>query len=171
MTIAIHTFVVMWMRKGANNLRVALWVIAAQWFFVLAFCVIAVVSKGSKNYYDPTPVRFFPLRFCGLTSLRISSQYWCWVGERWKGQRLAGEYVWLWLTLLVSICVYVPMFLWIAGHLVVYRTPWWKFSIRLRAKSADLEEDMDVDILRPPSIPSLALLSYVFHPLYRYVRF
>lgn len=57
MAIAIHTFVVMWMRKGANNLRVALFVIAAQWTFVLLFCSIAVGTKGASNYYDPTPVR------------------------------------------------------------------------------------------------------------------
>lgn len=57
MAIAIHTFVVVWMRKGANNLPVALGVIAVQWLFIILFSIIVAVTKGVSNYYDPTPVR------------------------------------------------------------------------------------------------------------------
>lgn len=96
-------------------------------------------------------------------------QYWCWVGGRWKGQRIVGEYLWLWLTLLVSICVYVPMFLWIAGNLVVYQKPRWKFRLHLRAR--DPESDDEDGSLKPPSMPSLALLAYVIFPRYFSAKF
>jgi hypothetical protein len=49
----------------------------------------------------------------------ISSwQYWCWIGQRFSWQRMAGEYVWFWLTLFVSIALYFPLYL---LHLEVIR--------------------------------------------------
>lgn len=141
--IGLHTFVVVWFRKGAHNLKVALWLIALQWAYVILFVIIAGAAKGFKNYDDP-------------------ALYWCWIGERYRGERIAGEYFWLWLTLGVSVAVYVPMFLWTRGNLVVDKNRWWKVAVRLHPRAPGEE---DGEMRMRPSRPSLALLACVpFYP-------
>lgn len=55
--IAVHTFVVLWMRKGEQNVKAALCVIAASWIFVILLAIVPLARVGSKKYYGPTPVR------------------------------------------------------------------------------------------------------------------
>ena len=52
--IAIHTFVVVWMRKGAHNLKVAFLAITCTWLYVILYVVIASATKHS--FYNPDPV-------------------------------------------------------------------------------------------------------------------
>lgn len=43
-------------------------------------------------------------------------QYWCWLGKGYFGFRPAGEYIWLWLALLVSLLTCIPLALFFWGH-------------------------------------------------------
>jgi hypothetical protein len=52
-------------------------------------------------------------------------------------QRIFGEYIWFWLTLLVSIGAYIPLYLCSRGNITVNPDVWWKFSIH-RAHKRDL---------------------------------
>lgn len=47
----------------------------------------------------------------GFNTDRPSAKYWCWLGQNFKAERIAGEYIWFWLTLFVSITLYLPLFL------------------------------------------------------------
>ena len=80
-------------------------------------------------------------------SLRLA-QYWCWIGGKYKSQRLAGEYVWLWAALITAVLVYVPLFLWNFGWIDIDKNSWWR--IRLPGSENARER---------PALPSLALLA------------
>ena len=99
----------------------------------LACVFIAVwvfVGAGThKNYEVPTPVRLptFCLAFFSL--LTLSVQYWCWINPQFSGQRLAGEYIWLWAALFTSTMLYVPLYYWAEGRLSVDTEKWYKFRM------------------------------------------
>ncbi|KAH9973578.1 hypothetical protein BGW80DRAFT_1459057 [Lactifluus volemus] len=68
-------------------------------------CVFVVLRAGlgdglNKNYEAPTP-------------------YWYWISDRFNVERMAGEYVWIWVALFASIVLNIPVFLWATGHLFV----------------------------------------------------
>ena len=46
------------------------------------------------------------------TKLKIAVQYWCWISKEYLVWRIVAEYMWLWLALLLSLLVYVPL-LWV----------------------------------------------------------
>ena len=41
----------------------------------------------------------------------------CWIGGAFKAERIAGEYVWLWIAALASIVLYIPLFFIMKGTL------------------------------------------------------
>jgi hypothetical protein len=45
-------------------------------------------------------------------------------------ERIFGEYLWLWLTLLVSFLTYVPLYFCSRGNIIVSDDVWWKFTVR-----------------------------------------
>jgi hypothetical protein len=57
-------------------------------------------------------------------------QYWCWIGEPYLKWRIFGEYMWFWMTLLVSIATYIPLYLWSRGNINFDNASWWKFTIQ-----------------------------------------
>jgi len=42
---------------------------------------------------------------------------WCWIGNGFAAERIAGEYVWLWIATLASIVLYIPLFFIMKGTL------------------------------------------------------
>ena len=146
--IALQTFIAVWFRKFVHNKLAALACVAFVWTFVILFVSISAGVNGGTNYFTPTP-------------------FWCWVGARFSKERIAGEYFWLWLTLFVSIFVYVPLFLWGRGYMTVDKTFWWRIRLRWRpAAFADSENERD----RPPPL-SLNILGYVhFSQIFRKKR-
>ncbi|KZV70683.1 hypothetical protein PENSPDRAFT_579003 [Peniophora sp. CONT] len=117
LAITMHTFISVFWRKGVHNRRAALIVVGA----ILLFCSLFVgIGAGVHNdsdapYITPTP-------------------YWCWISARYSGERLGGEYVWLWLALFSSFLVYIPLFLWSEGYLAVDAISWWRFHLTYRHK-------------------------------------
>ncbi|KAI0297085.1 hypothetical protein BC826DRAFT_1002120 [Russula brevipes] len=57
----------------------------------------------------------------------IGNGYWCWISPQFKGERFAGEYLWLWVALFASI-LYIPVYLWANGRLSVGER-WYKFRL------------------------------------------
>ena len=69
---------------------------------------------GSFHRHELTPTR---------------SSYWCWIGPDYKLERLAGEYVWIWIALFASVFMYIPLFIkfWTQGRLSIDPEKWYKF--------------------------------------------
>ncbi|KAI0040915.1 hypothetical protein FA95DRAFT_1646065 [Auriscalpium vulgare] len=120
--ITVHTFVTVIWRVGIHSRAVAAVVVALIWAFVALFVGISagIHRSGDAVYDTPTP-------------------YWCWVGERYPGARIAGEYLWLWVALFSSVVVYVPLYFWSQGTLSVSATRWWRFHVHrpAHAQGAD----------------------------------
>jgi hypothetical protein len=57
-------------------------------------------------------------------------KYWCWVNKHdvGLGWKLAVEYLWLWLALALSFLIYIPLYLWMRGNLILNEAVWWKLS-------------------------------------------
>jgi hypothetical protein len=106
----LHTFIILWWRKSSNGRIIAFSVVSCIWFFNILYSVLA---SRQPQYETPTP-------------------YWCWIGgkgDRYLIDKIMGEYLWMWITLLLSILVYVPLFFLSRGCITVSTTHWWKFSI------------------------------------------
>jgi hypothetical protein len=82
--------------------------------FIMLWVVIG--ENVHKNYETPTPVRNSTLFFPIFSSRSHSSgQYWCWISPQYPGDRLGGESVWLWIALVVSAILYIPLYFWAEG--------------------------------------------------------
>lgn len=87
-------------------------------------------------------------------------QLWCWIGEQYFPDKVAGEYLWLWATLFVSFLTYLPLFLWSRGNITVHQVKWWKVQWHWRARTA---ADVEFEARARPNAPSLALLACVLN--------
>ncbi|EIN11603.1 hypothetical protein PUNSTDRAFT_131762, partial [Punctularia strigosozonata HHB-11173 SS5] len=96
-------------------------VIVIIWVFVVLY---AVLRSKLKNHELPTP-------------------FWCWIGgkgNQYIVDKLVGEYLWMWLTLIISLVAYIPLFLLSRGYISVHPVQWWKFSVHRRKKGAGLSD-------------------------------
>jgi hypothetical protein len=94
LNIAVQTFATIWWLHEPS-IEAAFVTVGIQWTFVLLFVAIGFgvhTHPPDKYYATPTP-------------------YWCWLGQSFMAERIAGEYIWFWLTLFVSIASYIPLFL------------------------------------------------------------
>ncbi|KAH9484981.1 hypothetical protein JR316_0001885 [Psilocybe cubensis] len=110
LTIAAYTFVGVWLGKGVRSLRVATVVVSTTWLFVVLIVILGnTVNRGAgkSRFQAPTP-------------------YWCWISKDYLQLRIWGEYFWFWVTLLFSIVVYVPLYLWSRGNITFDDHSWWK---------------------------------------------
>lgn len=141
--IAVHTFVGVFWRIGTKNRTVAFTLVGIVWLFVALFVGISsgIHSDPNDLYVTPTP-------------------YWCWVAQDFKGERIAGEYLWLWIGLFTSILVYVPLFLWSQGMLSVDASQWWRFRFH-RARNIpddDARKRRALSMLAYPFVYSIVTL-------------
>jgi len=117
LTIAVHTFVMVWTNKGFHSMLVAWTSVAASWLYsILYVTVLGSVYRGPNSALRPTP-------------------YWCWIGEDFLIHRLWAGYIWLWVALFVSVLLYVPLFFWGRGNITV-GDKFWSFQIH-RAGNVD----------------------------------
>ena len=59
-------------------------------------------------------------------------QYWCWISPKYSAERLAGEYIWLWIALFASLIVYIPLYFWTEGRFSVDKDRWYIFHLEKR---------------------------------------
>jgi len=120
--IGVHTFLKIAFRLKLKNMWIARVVISLIWIYVILFAGIGagvhhsrtVDSSGDPDLFDvPTP-------------------YWCWVGGRFSGERIGGEYLWLWLAALSSIVLYFPLYCIVGGQIHLDSSA--RLGVRLRAR-------------------------------------
>ncbi|KAF7357718.1 hypothetical protein MVEN_00817700 [Mycena venus] len=134
--ITIFTFAGVWWRKGLGATRLATFLVALVWVFVALLVGIGNATHKHDLYESPTP-------------------YWCWIGQRFLGLRLGGEYVWFWITLLVSSLAYLTLFLWARGNITVSETAWWRCSFHRRPSKSSTTED-----IKPARKAAYAMIAY-----------
>jgi len=106
--LAVHTFVAALWRVGLEARGFALFLVVLVTIFVVLWAGIG--SGINENYETPTP-------------------YWCWISPSFPGERLGGEYIWLWLALFASALLYIPLYFWTEGRLDVDEKKWYKFRV------------------------------------------
>jgi hypothetical protein len=68
--------------------------------------------KGVLCFSDPGNSVYVVLVWRKLTPYL---QFWCWIGQGFSAERLAGQYFWFWLTLFLSFALYLPLLLLFLG--------------------------------------------------------
>ncbi|KAF8261259.1 hypothetical protein EI94DRAFT_1746334, partial [Lactarius quietus] len=106
--LTIHTFTAALWGVGADARYFAFGIVTLICLFVLLW--VGIGNGIHKNFETPTP-------------------YWCWIGPKYDGERLAGEYIWMWIALFASVVMYIPVHLWMKGHLSVDDEKWYKFRL------------------------------------------
>jgi hypothetical protein len=107
--LAVHTFVAALWRVGLQARGFAFTLVGIACIFTTLW--VSIGASTHRNYEIPTP-------------------YWCWLSPQYPGERLAGEYVWLWLALFTSVILYIPLYFWTEGRLSVDEEKWYKFHTR-----------------------------------------
>ncbi|KAH9061349.1 hypothetical protein EDB87DRAFT_1560305 [Lactarius vividus] len=107
--ITVHTFVVaLWNVKIIEARRFAFVIVALASLFVVLW--VGIGNGIHKDFEAPTP-------------------YWCWIGDNYSAERLAGEYIWLWIALSASVIMYIPLYFWANGRLSVDPKKRYKFRL------------------------------------------
>ncbi|PPQ89327.1 hypothetical protein CVT25_003164 [Psilocybe cyanescens] len=131
-TTAAYTFIRIWLGKGVKSMRITTIVVSITWLFVILVVILGnTLNRGADRS-----------RFQALTP------YWCWISKDYLQLRIWGEYFWFWITLLFSIVVYVPLYLWSQANIVFDDHSWWK----LHWQSADVNADPSLRSIRRRSL-------------------
>jgi len=137
LAIAVYTFLGVWAMKDITSMKFTIAVVATIWSFIGLLVALALALNRNQdfNFMGPTP-------------------YWCWVNkyELGFGWKLAVEYIWLWVALALSLLIYIPLYLWMRGNLVIGEGAWW--SCRFES-SADTDAET-----RARRRQSLVMLAY-----------
>ncbi|KAI0276633.1 hypothetical protein BGY98DRAFT_694003 [Russula aff. rugulosa BPL654] len=112
--LAVHTFVAAVWQVGWKARGVALSLVCLACVFITLW--VAIGAGIHKNFDTPTP-------------------YWCWINpNQFVGERLGGEYLWLWIALFASATLYVPLYFWAEGFWSIdeeYKFHWWSADQRV----------------------------------------
>ncbi|KAF8502194.1 hypothetical protein F5888DRAFT_1918902 [Russula emetica] len=93
--LAVHTFVAAVLPGDLEAHGVSFSLVCLACVFVILWVAISA-SNHKKNYETPTP-------------------YWCWISPQFPGERLGGEYIWMWIALLASAILYNSLYFWAEG--------------------------------------------------------
>ncbi|KAF8274486.1 hypothetical protein EI94DRAFT_1696019 [Lactarius quietus] len=129
--LTTHTFAVALWKVGIRARNFAFGVVTLASLFITLWVGIGNGIHNHKHYETPTP-------------------YWCWIGPGFNGERLAGEYIWLWIALFASVVMYIPLYFWTKGRLSIDPERWYRFRL--------IESDERYQVRR-------AALGMLFYPL------
>ncbi|KAH9978595.1 hypothetical protein BGW80DRAFT_1279883 [Lactifluus volemus] len=109
-----------------------------------ASCIFSALWVGNgngihKDYEEPTP-------------------FWCWINLVFVGERLAGEYVWLWITLFASVIMYISVFSWTKGWLSINMKKWYMFQLSPDYKVGNTDRRAALGLLLYPLAYSFMVL-------------
>ncbi|KAF8502188.1 hypothetical protein F5888DRAFT_1176383 [Russula emetica] len=127
--LAVHTFVAAVLPGDLQGRGVALSSVSLVGVFIILW--VAIGAGIHKNYETPTP-------------------YWCWISPQFPGERLGGEYVWLWIALVASATLNIPLYFWAEGF--------WSIDEEYKFHWADPDQ-------RVPYIQRRAALGRLLYPL------
>jgi len=135
--IAIYTIArVMW-GTFKHELLFAYLAINFIWLFLVIFIGVTVGTQthGTQHYMTP-------------------AGFWCWIGNgsRYNAERYAGEYVWMWTALAVSVITYVPLsFVALGIRLGLNENHWWRFTLH-RQGSAEGQTRRSISMIAYPVV-------------------
>jgi len=123
LTITVYTFLGVWMGGSVSSMRHTKIVLAGIWLFVALVVIIGNTIPRNPNkaqFQSPTP-------------------YWCWINGDYMAWRIFAEYLWFWITLVLSCLVYIPLYFWARGNIVPPSEdqPWWRFKFQRADRSED----------------------------------
>jgi len=91
LAITVHTFAVVWFKKGTSSGLLAIFIVAGIWAYIVLINIVLIAThQNLSDVYAPTPS-------------------WCGIANNHLGYKIISEYLWLWLALLVSFAVYIPL--------------------------------------------------------------
>ncbi|KIJ56087.1 hypothetical protein M422DRAFT_150801 [Sphaerobolus stellatus SS14] len=116
LAITVHTFLIIFFRRGGQAKATPVAIMATIWTFVILLAVIGsqTLTDGDDRYITPSP---------------YVSSLWCWLSPRHETIQLTGEYLWMWLAALVSILLYVPLALRLSGYVQPTGPMWWEYRV------------------------------------------
>ncbi|CUA74517.1 hypothetical protein RSOLAG22IIIB_11277 [Rhizoctonia solani] len=105
LAVTLHTWQsVVYAQRIPFRWPLCVMVMVVIWGFVFAFNfgAYSVHPKNQDNdsYFTPGP-------------------FWCWINPKYGEERLAGEYLWLWVAGFGNLLVYIPLFLLLRGNIVL----------------------------------------------------
>jgi len=106
--LAVHTFVTAMWRVGLEARGFSLCLVVLVTIFNTLW--VGIGAGIHKHFETPTP-------------------YYCWISHSFPGERLAGEYIWLWLAFFATVILYIPLYFWAEGRLDVDEEKWYKFRV------------------------------------------
>ncbi|KIM75979.1 hypothetical protein PILCRDRAFT_826830 [Piloderma croceum F 1598] len=135
LAIAIHTFVVVMWGLYRRPYFIAYTAVGITWLFLAIFIAVHVTAhnRGASLFYTPVG-------------------YWCFIGNNHNIERYTGQYVWILLTMFVSLITYTLLSFWARGNLTVSPTHWWKF----RVYADSIVQEVDPDGCRRRAIGMIA---------------
>ncbi|KAF8261257.1 hypothetical protein EI94DRAFT_1746328 [Lactarius quietus] len=83
--LTIHTFTMALWRVGVEACSFAFSIIALTCLFIVLW--VGISNGIHKDFESPAP-------------------YWCWIGSKYNGECLAGEYLWMWTALFATVVMY-----------------------------------------------------------------
>ncbi|KAH9978828.1 hypothetical protein BGW80DRAFT_1455547 [Lactifluus volemus] len=96
--LGTHTFVTALWSVGIEARRPAFGLVGLICVFIALW--VGLGNGLNKKYETPTP-------------------YWCFISHRYFAERLSGSYIWIWIALFASIVLYIPVYFWATGRLLV----------------------------------------------------
>jgi hypothetical protein len=126
--MAVHTFISALWGVGREACMLAFSLVGLTCVFIALW--VGLGNGLHRNYEAPTPVRHPQPFHNPPTLLTLSDKYWCWISSHYFGERLAGEYLWLWFALFASVIMYIPLYFWAKGRLSVDENKWYKFHLK-----------------------------------------
>jgi len=92
--LTVHTFIAAVWEVGLKARGIAFGLVCLTCVFLVLW--VAIGPDIHKHYETPTP-------------------YWCWISPKFPGERLGGEYIWLWIALFASAILNIPLYFWAEG--------------------------------------------------------
>jgi hypothetical protein len=110
LVMAIYTFIGVWMMKDITSMRLTFGIVTIFWAFIAFLVTLGMGLHRDQSFIAPAP-------------------YWCWINldPRFIVWKIVLTFVWEWLAFLISLFIYVPLYLWMRGNLVIDEAAWWRF--------------------------------------------
>ncbi|KDQ11331.1 hypothetical protein BOTBODRAFT_147232 [Botryobasidium botryosum FD-172 SS1] len=139
LVITIHTFFTLFFQWSPSPSKLLpILVVAFIWTYNLLFVVIGYTVNPKARVGNDEP--FF-----------VATPYWCWIYSS-KVDRIFGEYVWIWIAMIASIVLYIVLFFFLRGNLLVAPSgKWFRVRLLLRPGANDQNPYLDGLSFRKPS--------------------
>jgi len=142
LAITVHTFSVIWFRKGTSSGSLAMFIILAIWTYIIILNIVWIAThKNLSDVYAPTP------SWCGIANPRL-------------GYMIAGEYLWLWLALVISFLAYIPLSFLAQGRITLSEQKWWKFQINKNSSLTYARQRLFYTMIVYPVVYSIIVLPF-----------